>query len=136
MCIRDRVVALAAKDAYDFLGSPEGELAVAHACLYLATAPKSNRAYMAEKAAKKLARESGSVPPPKNIVNAPTRLMQQLGHGANYHYDHDSAHGFSGDNYWPQGMVRQTLYQPTDRGMEKRIGERLALWDELRKAKR
>ncbi len=126
------VVALAAKDAYDFLGSPEGELAIVHACLYLATAPKSNRAYLAQKAAVKLASESGSVPPPRNIVNAPTRLMKELGHGAGYTYDHDSEHGFSGDNYWPDRMRRQTLYTPTERGMEKRIGERLAFWDSLR----
>ena len=129
-------VALAAKDAYDFLGSPEGELAIAHACLYLATAPKSNRAYLAEKAARKLARESGSVPPPRNIVNAPTRLMKELGHGANYQYDHDLEHGFSGDNYWPEGMARAPLYRPTDRGMEKRIGERLSHWESLRRPPR
>lgn len=126
-------VTLAAKDAYDFLGSPEGELAIVHACLYLATAPKSNRAYMAEKKAMKSARNSGSLPPPRNIVNAPTKLMKELGHGANYHYDHDTEHGFSGDNYWPEGMARQQFYTPTDRGLEKRIGERLAFWEELRR---
>ena len=126
-------VTLAAKDAYDFLGSPEGELAIVHACLYLATAPKSNRAYAAQKAAFRAAKESGSLPPPKNIVNAPTKLMQQLGHGAGYQYDHDSEHGFSGDNYWPDALGRQRFYTPTERGMEKRIGERLAFWESLRK---
>ena len=126
-------VTLAAKDAYDFLGSPEGELAIVHACLYLATAPKSNRTYAAQKAAFRAAKESGSLPPPKNIVNAPTKLMQQLGHGAGYSYDHDTEHGFSGDNYWPDGLGRQSFYTPTDRGMEKRIGERLAFWESLRK---
>lgn len=126
-------VTLAAKDAYDFLGSPEGELAIAHACLYLATAPKSNAAYVAQKAAFKTARESGSLPPPKNIVNAPTKLMKELGHGAGYAYDHDAKHGFSGDNYWPDRLGRQRFYQPTDRGMEKRISERLAFWESLRR---
>jgi putative ATPase len=126
------VVTLAAKDSYDFLGSPEGELAIAQACLYLATAPKSNAAYVAQKAAWKSARESDSLPPPKNIVNAPTRLMKELGHGKGYAYDHDSEHGFSGDNYWPDKLGRQGFYQPTDRGMEKRIGERLAFWESLR----
>ena len=125
-------VTLAAKDAYDFLGSPEGELAIAHACLYLATAPKSNAAYVAQKAAFRAARESGSLPPPRNIVNAPTKLMKELGHGAGYAYDHDMAHGFSGDNYWPDRLGRQQFYRPTDRGMEKRISERLAFWEELR----
>ncbi len=125
-------VTLAAKEAYDFLGSPEGELAIAHACLYLATAPKSNAAYVAQKAAFRAARESGSLPPPKNIVNAPTRLMKELGHGAGYAYDHDAEHGFSGDNYWPEKLGRQGFYRPTDRGMEKRISERLAFWDQLR----
>ena len=125
-------VTLAAKEAYDFLGSPEGELAIAHACLYLATAPKSNAAYVAQKAAFRAARESGSLPPPKNIVNAPTRLMKELGHGAGYAYDHDAEHGFSGDNYWPEKLGRQGFYRPTDRGMEKRISERLAFWEQLR----
>ena len=125
-------VTLAAKDAYDFLGSPEGELAIAHACLYLATAPKSNSAYVAQKAAFKTARESGSLPPPKNIVNAPTKLMKELGHGAGYAYDHDTEHGFSGDNYWPDRLGRQSFYRPTERGMEKRISERLAFWEQLR----
>jgi len=126
-------VTLAAKDAYDFLGSPEGELAIAHACLYLACAPKSNAAYVAQKAAWGAARESGSLPPPKAIVNAPTRLMKELGHGAGYAYDHDAPGGFSGANYWPEGLSRQRFYSPTERGLEKRIGERLAEWERLRK---
>ncbi|MFA7440681.1 MAG: replication-associated recombination protein A [Sphingomonadaceae bacterium] len=129
------VITLAAKDAYDFLGSPEGELAIVHACLYLATAPKSNRAYAAQKAGFRVAKQSGSLPPPKNIVNAPTKLMKDLGHGRGYSYDHDSEHGFSGDNYWPDDLPRQSFYRPTDRGMEKRIGERLAFWENLRNAK-
>jgi putative ATPase len=127
------LVTLAAKDAYDFLGSPEGELAIAQACLYLATAPKSNAAYVAQKAAFGAARESGSLPPPKAIVNAPTRLMKELGHGAGYAYDHDSPDGFSGADYWPAGLSRQHFYAPTERGLEKRIGERLAEWERLRR---
>ena len=126
------VVALAAKEAYDFLGSPEGELAIVEACLYLATAPKSNAAYVAEKAARKLAREGGSLPPPRHIVNAPTRLMKDLGHGAGYAYDHDAPDAFSGQDYWPQGMERPGLYRPTGRGLEARIAERMAEWHRLR----
>jgi putative ATPase len=129
------VIALAARDAYDFLGSPEGELAIAQACLYLATAPKSNAAYRAEKAAKKAARESGSLPPPRHIVNAPTRLMKRLGHGAGYAYDHDAPDGFSGQSYWPDGMARRQFYRPTDRGREQAISARLAKWEVLRAAR-
>jgi putative ATPase len=129
------VIALAAKDAYDFLGSPEGELAIAQACLYLATAPKSNAAYRAEKAAKKAARESGSLPPPRHIVNAPTQLMKSLGHGAGYAYDHDAPDGFSGQSYWPDGMARRQFYRPTDRGREQAISARLAEWEMLRAAR-
>jgi putative ATPase len=123
---------LAAKDAYQFLGSPEGELAIVQACLYLATAPKSNAAYAAQKAAWKAVKASGSLAPPAHILNAPTQLMKELGHGAGYAYDHDSEHGFSGQNYWPDGMVRQDFYAPTDRGFEKRIAERMAWWDARR----
>ncbi|HEX8626371.1 MAG TPA: replication-associated recombination protein A [Allosphingosinicella sp.] len=130
------VQCLAAKDSYDFLGSPEGELAIAQACLYLATAPKSNAVYVAQKAAWRSARETGSLMPPKNILNAPTRLMKQVGYGKGYQYDHDAEGGFSGDNYWPDEMEPQTFYTPTDRGFEKRVAERLAWWDEQRKAKR
>lgn len=130
------VVALAAKDAFDFLGSPEGELAIAQACIYCATAPKSNAAYVAQKAAWKVAREGGSLPPPAHIVNAPTQLMKQLGRGSGYAYDHDSAAGFSGQDYWPEGMARQTFYQPTDRGREQAIAERLAQWEAMRAQRR
>jgi putative ATPase len=126
------IVALAAKEAYDFLGSPEGELAIAEACLYLATAPKSNAAYVAEKAGRKAARESGSLPPPRHILNAPTRLMKDLGHGAGYAYDHDAPDGFSGQDYWPEGLGRQSFYRPTGRGRERAIAERMAEWRRLR----
>ena len=127
------VQCIAAKDTYDFLGSPEGELAIAQACLYLATAPKSNAAYAAQKAAWKSARETGSLMPPDNILNAPTKLMKDVGYGKGYEYDHDSADGFSGANYWPDEIEPQTFYPPTDRGVEKRLGERLAWWDARRK---
>lgn len=126
------VQCLAARDAYDFLGSPEGELAIVQACLYLATAPKSNAAYTAQKRAWKTAQATGSLTPPANILNAPTRLMKDIGYGRGYHYDHDSADGFSGDNYWPETMAPQQFYQPSPRGFEARIAERLAHWDKLR----
>ncbi|WP_186402748.1 replication-associated recombination protein A [Sphingopyxis sp. P1IMeth2] len=127
---------LAAKDAYQFLGSPEGELAIVQACLYLATAPKSNAAYAAQKAAWAVARETGSLAPPANILNAPTKLMKDLGYGAGYAYDHDAPDGFSGDNYWPDTMAPATFYRPVDRGFEKRVAERIAWWDERRRAAR
>ena len=126
------VQCLAARDAYVFLGSPEGELAIVQACLYLATAAKSNAAYVAEKSAWKAARETGSLNPPAHILNAPTKLMKDIGYGAGYAYDHDTEEGFSGADYWPEGMAPQTFYTPTDRGFEKRIAERMAWWDELR----
>jgi len=129
------VQCLAAKDAYQFLGSPEGELAIVQACLYCATAPKSNAAYAAQKAAWAAARETGSLAPPANILNAPTKLMKDLGYGAGYSYDHDAPDGFSGDNYWPDGMSAIDFYRPVDRGFEKRIAERLAWWDERRRVK-
>ena len=129
------VQCLAAKDAYQFLGSPEGELAIVQACLYCATAPKSNAAYAAQKAAWVAARETGSLAPPANILNAPTKLMKGLGYGEGYSYDHDAPDGFSGDNYWPDGMAPADFYRPVDRGFEKRIAERLAWWDERRRAK-
>ena len=129
------VQCLAAKDAYQFLGSPEGELAIVQACLYLATAPKSNAAYAAQKAAWVAARETGSLAPPANILNAPTKLMKDLGYGAGYSYDHDAPDGFSGDNYWPDDMTPAQFYRPVDRGFEKRIAERLAWWDERRRTK-
>ena len=127
-------VCLDAKDAYDFLGSPEGELAIVHACLYLATAPKSNAAYLAEKAAKRLAASTGSLTPPAHILNAPTKLMKELGYGQGYAYDHDAPDGFSGQDYWPDGMAAQTLYTPSPRGTEARIAERLAEWARRRAA--
>ncbi|MPT47285.1 MAG: replication-associated recombination protein A [Sphingobium sp.] len=127
------VQALAAKEAYDFLGSPEGELAIVQACLYCATAPKSNAAYKAQKAAWKSAKETGSLMPPANILNAPTKLMKEIGYGAGYTYDHDTAEGFSGAHYWPEEMAPQTFYAPTDRGFEKRISERITYWNSLRK---
>jgi putative ATPase len=129
------VQCIAAKDTYDFLGSPEGELAIVQACLYLATAPKSNAAYMAQKAAWRSAKETGSLMPPKNILNAPTRLMKQIGYGKGYQYDHDAEGGFSGDDYWPEEMAPQTFYTPTERGFEKRVAERMAWWEDQRRAK-
>jgi putative ATPase len=130
------VQCIAAKDTYDFLGSPEGELAIVQACLYLATAPKSNAAYKAQKAAWRSAKETGSLMPPKNILNAPTKLMKTIGYGKGYQYDHDAEEGFSGDDYWPEEMAPQTFYEPTDRGFEKRVRERLEYWDSLRKEPR
>ncbi|MGE0180406.1 MAG: replication-associated recombination protein A [Sphingomonas sp.] len=127
---------IAAKEAYDFLGSPEGELAIVQACLYLATAPKSNATYLAQKAAYLSAKDTGSLMPPKSILNAPTKLMKQIGYGKGYRYDHDAEDGFSGDNYWPEEIGPQTFYTPTDRGHEKRIAERMAWWEEQRKARR
>jgi len=127
---------LAAKDAYDFLGSPEGELAIAQACLYLATAPKSNAAYKAQKAAWRSATETGSLMPPQNILNAPTRLMKQIGYGKGYTYDHDAEEGFSGDNYWPEEMQPQTFYEPVERGFERQVKERIAYWNKLRTERR
>ena len=126
------VQCLAAKDAYDFLGSPEGELALVQACLYCATAPKSNAAYAAQKAAWRSARETGSLMPPPNILNAPTKLMKQIGYGKGYAYDHDADEGFSGANYWPAEMEPQTYYEPVERGFEAKIAERIAYWNKLR----
>jgi putative ATPase len=128
-------VALAAKDAYDFLGSPEGELAIANAVIYAATAPKSNAAYAAYKGAARLAKEHGSLMPPKIILNAPTKLMKDAGYGADYAYDHDEPEGFSGQDYWPDALARQTLYRPVDRGFEKELRARLGHWAKLRKAR-
>jgi putative ATPase len=127
------VQCLAAKDAYDFLGSPEGELAIVQACLYLATAPKSNAAYMAQKGAWRSAAETGSLMPPMHILNAPTRLMKTVGYGKGYAYDHDADEGFSGQDYWPEEMEGQTFYEPTDRGFEAKIRERIEYWNERRK---
>jgi len=130
------VQCIAAKDTYDFLGSPEGELALAQACLYLATAPKSNAGYKAFGAARRSAKETGSLMPPKNILNAPTKLMKQVGYGAGYTYDHDTDEAFSGDDYWPEEMAPQTFYGPSPRGFEAKIAERLAYWEGLRGERR
>jgi putative ATPase len=123
----------AAKDAYDFLGSPEGELALAQATVYLATAPKSNAAYVAFGAASRAAKEGGSLSPPKHILNAPTKLMQQEGYGSGYAYDHSEDEAFSGQNYFPEGMERPQFYAPTHYGYEAEIKERLERWAKLRK---
>ena len=125
--------ALAAKDAFDFLGSPEGELALAQATLYLATAPKSNAVYAAMGRASGRAREGGSVMPPKIILNAPTRLMKQQEYGAGYRYDHDEPDAFSGQNYFPEGMPPERFYDPTDRGFEREIRKRLESWAQMRR---
>jgi putative ATPase len=127
------VIANAAKDAFDFLGSPEGELALAQAALYLATAPKSNAAYTAYKAATRAAKEGGSLMPPSAILNAPTKLMKSIGYGSGYAYDHDAPDAFSGQDYWPEKLGRQRFYDPVDRGFEREIKKRLEWWDKLRK---
>lgn len=126
------LIANAAKEAVDFLGLPEAELHLAHAVLHLATAPKSNAAYAAWKRAKATAAETGTLAPPMHIRNAPTRLMKDLGYGQGYAYDHDAPEGFSGQNYFPEGMARPTFYEPTGRGREKEIAARLAQWREKR----
>lgn len=125
--------AIAARDAFQFLGTPEGELALANSVLYLATAPKSNAAYVAWKAASLAAKQGGSLPPPMAIVNAPTTLMKQLGHGAGYAYDHDEPDAFSGQNYFPDALGRQRFYDPPERGFEREIRKRLDWWNKLRK---
>jgi putative ATPase len=122
----------AAKEAYDFLGSPEGELALAQATLYLALAPKSNAAYVAFGAASRAAEEGGSLSPPKHILNAPTKLMKQEGYGRGYAYDHAEEEAFSGQNYFPDGMARQSFYEPTTRGFEAELKERLERFGKLR----
>lgn len=124
--------ALAAKDAYDFLGSPEGDLAIAQAVIYLATATKSNAAYKAFGAAKQAAMETGSLMPPHHILNAPTDLMKEVGYGKGYVYDHDTAEGISGQSYFPDDMERRTFYRPFDCGYEQMLRERLAHWEEFR----
>lgn len=126
------VQCLAAKDSYEFLGSPEGDLAIVQACLYCATAPKSNAAYKAQKAAFASARETGSLMPPQNILNAPTKLMKDIGYGKGYTYDHDAEGGFSGDNYWPEEMNPQTYYVPVERGFEREVLKRMEWWDRKR----
>lgn len=123
----------AAKDAYDYLGSPEGELALAQACVYLATAPKSNGVYTAYKAAMRAAKEHGSLLPPKHILNAPTKLMKGEGYGDGYRYDHDEPDAFSGQDYFPEKMGRHTFYDPPERGFEREIRKRLDWWNKLRR---
>src|ERR671928_2237540 len=127
------VIANAAKDAYDFLGSPEGELAIAQAVIYVATAPKSNAAYKAFGQAMQVAKAAGSLLPPKHILNAPTKLMKSEGYGRGYLYDHDQPDAFSGQDYFPEKMGRHTFYEPPDRGFEREIRKRLEYWAKLRK---
>ncbi len=123
----------AAKDAYDFIGSPEGELAIAQAVIYVATAPKSNAGYTAYKSAMRAAKEGGSLVPPKHILNAPTKLMKEENYGRGYAYDHDQDEAFSGQDYFPEALGRQTFYDPPDRGFEREIRKRLDYWAKLRK---
>ena len=123
---------IAAWEAYERLGSPEGELAIAQCVVYLGTAPKSNAAYRAFSAAQSIAAETGSLMPPKHILNAPTRLMKQLGYSKGYAYDHDAPEAFSGQDYFPEGMERQTFYRPVERGFEREIRKRLDYWSKLR----
>jgi putative ATPase len=127
------VQANAARDAYQMLGSPEGELALAQSVIYLATAPKSNGAYVAYKAAMRDAKSSGSLLPPKHILNAPTKLMKQEGYGDGYQYDHDAPDGFSGQDYFPEQLGRKTYYDPPQRGFERELRKRLEFWDKRRK---
>ncbi len=130
------VIASAAKDAYDFLGSPEGELALAEAVIYVATAPKSNAAYVAYDAAMRTAKEAGSLLPPKHILNAPTRLMKAEGYGSGYQYDHNAPDAFSGQDCFPETLGRKRFYDPPERGYEREIRKRLAYWDRLRRERR
>ncbi|QCO16020.1 replication-associated recombination protein A [Azospirillum brasilense] len=127
--------ATAAWEAYERLGSPEGELAIAQLVIYLGTAPKSNAGYTAYKSAVRAAKETGSLMPPKHILNAPTKLMKQIGYGKGYEYDHDTADGFSGQNYFPEGMARRAFYQPVERGFEREIKKRQDYWARLRDRK-
>ncbi len=127
--------AIAAKDSYEFLGSPEGELALVQCVLYLATAPKSNAAYVAYGNARRDAEQSGSLMPPAHILNAPTKLMKDIGYGKDYQYDHDTADGFSGQNYFPDNMPRKNYYRPVERGNEREIIKRLEYWQKLREKK-
>jgi putative ATPase len=129
------VQALAAKDMYDFLGSPEGEIALAQTVIYLATAPKSNAVYSALSAAKGAAAEHGSLMPPAHILNAPIKLMKNLGYGKGYEYDHAAEESFSGQNYFPDGLARQQFYEPRDTGFEREIAKRLEYWAKLRAKK-
>ncbi len=127
------VIANAAKDAYDYLGSPEGELALAQACVYLATAPKSNAVYVAYKAARRDAKEHGSLMPPKHILNAPTKLMKEEGYSDGYQYDHDAPDAFAAQEFFPDKMGRQIYYDPPDRGFEREINKRIEFWNRRRR---
>ena len=129
-------IANAAKDAYDFLGSPEGELAIAQAVIYLATAPKSNAAYVAYKGALRAAKEGGSLVPPKHILNAPTKLMKEEGYSEGYEYDHDADGAFSGQDYFPEKLGRQEFYRPVERGFERELKKRMEYWAKLRGEKK
>jgi putative ATPase len=129
-------IALHAKEAYDFLGSPEGELALAQCVIYLATAPKSNAVYTAFNAAMRVARKGGSLMPPKPVLNAPTKFMKGEGYGDGYAYDHDQPDAFSGQDYWPEQLGRQDFYQPVERGFERDIKKRLEWWAKLRRERR
>ena len=126
------MIANEAMNTYRFLGSPEGELALAHAVVHLATSPKSNAVYVGFKAAMRAAKETGSLAPPKHILNAPTKLMKDIGYGEGYAYDHNTEDGFSGQNYFPDNMERQQFYTPKGEGREKLIRERLERWNALR----
>jgi len=126
-------LAIAAKEAYQMLGSPEGELALAEVVVYLALAPKSNRIYTAYKAARAKAKESAHLPPPLHILNAPTKLMKELGYGKGYRYDHDEEGAFSGQSYFPEGMERPIFYEPVERGFEREMGKRLTYFQKKRK---
>jgi putative ATPase len=128
-------MAVAVWETYERLGTPEGELAIAELVIYLATAPKSNASYTAWRAAMASAKEFGSLMPPKHILNAPTKLMKEIGYGSGYEYDHDTAEGFSGQNYFPDGMKREEFYRPVERGFEREVKKRLEYWDELRRKK-
>ena len=128
--------AIAAKDTYEFLGSPEGELAIAQAVVYCATAPKSNAVYLASKAAREAVAKHGSLAPPMRILNAPTTLMRDSGYGEGYRYDHDLPDAFSGQNYFPDGLRRQQFYHPPERGFERKIVQRLRYWSRLRAERR
>lgn len=129
------VQANAAKEMYDFLGSPEGDIAIAQLVIYLGTAPKSNAVYMAEKASRRRAKETGSLNPPMHILNAPTKMMKEMGYGKGYQYDHDAEDGFSGQDYFPDGLDREQYYQPAERGFEREIAKRLEYWNKLRAKK-
>ena len=131
-----QVICLQSWETYERLGSPEGELALAQALTYLALAPKSNATYVAYKAARKAAKQTGSAPPPKHILNAPTKMMQEQGYGAGYAYDHDAEDGFSGQNYFPDGMERPRYYQPVERGFERDLKKRLEYFEKLRAARK